>query len=278
MGVKNWSAEEVEYLEESWGNLSVAYIAKRLGRTPTAINIKKDKLGLGPYLDAGDYVPYRKLMQVLGDVNYDVYKNVSWVKERGFPVKYKRIHGKHRFRVVYLSDFWKWAEQNRSMINWASVEENILGEEPAWVKLQRRVDYYGKAIYKGKNTPWTQEEILLLVQLLKQHKYTYIDLVAKLKRNHNAIQRKIYDLGLKERPIQTDSHNYWTKEDVVRLEQMILQGYSYELMSVELSRTAKAIRGAVRRKYGAEKLDKVRRKVVNGYQNTVNESEKLQRN
>ena len=57
MGVgKNWTKQEEEYLTENWGTLSVARIAKNLGRTENAIIVRKCRLGLGAFLDNGEYV------------------------------------------------------------------------------------------------------------------------------------------------------------------------------------------------------------------------------
>lgn len=137
---RNWTKEELDYLQDNWGAVSVETIAARLNRSIEAIKIKKDRLGLGAFLDSGEYVTFNQLLKALGITGGSGYLMTSWVKNRGFPIKYKKVL-KNKFKVVYLKDFWKWAEKNRSMINWSKVEIGILGEEPPWVLTQRRTDF-----------------------------------------------------------------------------------------------------------------------------------------
>ena len=44
---KPWSSQELETLEEMWGNFAVPTISKHLGRSPNAIITKARKIGLG---------------------------------------------------------------------------------------------------------------------------------------------------------------------------------------------------------------------------------------
>lgn len=53
---RNWSHIDESYLEEKWGTISVKGIAKKLNRTENAVVLKSQRMGLGAFLDAGDYV------------------------------------------------------------------------------------------------------------------------------------------------------------------------------------------------------------------------------
>ncbi|AFL99497.1 hypothetical protein Desde_1065 [Desulfitobacterium dehalogenans ATCC 51507] len=251
---RNWTKEELDYLQDNWGAVSVETIAARLNRSIEAIKIKKDRLGLGAFLDSGEYVTFNQLLKALGITGGSGYLMTSWVKNRGFPIKYKKVL-KNKFKVVYLKDFWKWAEKNRSMINWSKVEIGILGEEPPWVLTQRRTDF--QSCVKIKTTPWTKGEDKHLHDLLKQFKYNYKELSTKLQRSEGAIQRRINDLALKERPIKADNQIKWTEDEYIQLGEMIKQRLSYEDMSDRLGKSAKAIRGKVYTMYLSENLDKV---------------------
>lgn len=55
-GSRTWKPEELEYLQERWGEVSIPTIAEKLNRTTNAIKIKACRLGLGPVL-ATLYVP-----------------------------------------------------------------------------------------------------------------------------------------------------------------------------------------------------------------------------
>lgn len=160
-------------------------------------------------------------------------------------------------------EFWKWAEKNQSFLNFANFEENALGLEPEWVKLKRKLDRLKKISYK--TTPWTPYDDNYLRDLLKAHRFTYPELSKKLGRTEGAIQRRICDLGIKERPIKADNHTLWTDEQISLLGSLIKQGYHYEAIHEKIpDKSTKAIRGYVFRFYLTESLDKVRRSIGDG--------------
>lgn len=251
---KKWTDEDINFLTDNWGHLSLKTIAKNLDRTENAINIKKDRFKLGAFLNNGDYITWNQLAIALGRKSFEKHMLTSWIKKRDFPVKTKTV-GKCKFRIVYLSDFWKWAEKNRTFINFSRVEVNILGKEPNWVKEQRKADQIKKS--KVICTPWTNEEDIYLHNLLKSFRYNIIELSKMLHRTEGAIQRRISFLGFKERPIKADNHIKWTEEEYFLLGEMIKKGTSYEEMSERLGKSAKVIRGRVFEMYLTERLDKV---------------------
>lgn len=53
---RKWTKEDVEYLTEKWGNVSIPSIAKKLNRSVNAVKIKAGRLNLGPMLENGAYV------------------------------------------------------------------------------------------------------------------------------------------------------------------------------------------------------------------------------
>jgi len=255
MGSKKcWSAEELEYLEDKYGITSIKGIAKSLGRSISSIKNKKVRMGLGSFLEAGEYVSFNQLLKALNINGGIQYTNTSWIQNRNFPIKYKTVVD-NKFRVVYLKDFWIWAEKNRSRIDWFKVETNILGLEPDWVTEQRKLDYLKNT--KVKVTPWTAEEDENLKYLLKQFKYGYRELSKMLHRTDGAIQRRVCDLGLNERPVKANNHIKWTEEELALLNEMLEKRYSYELMSENIGRSGKAIRGKIYNIYRTENLDKV---------------------
>ena len=87
---RNWSQEELNYLEEKWGTISVTALCKRLNRSRNAIMVNVNRLGLNAFYDSGDYITMHQLIIALGySHGADTYKNKSWIKNRDFPVKYK---------------------------------------------------------------------------------------------------------------------------------------------------------------------------------------------
>lgn len=80
-----------------------------------------------------------------------------------------------------------------------------------------------------------------------------------LGRTDGAIQRRILDLKLKERPIKADNHTLWTEEQYQLLTTCIKNGTPYQLMADIIGKSAKAIRGKVYSQLKTENLDKARK-------------------
>lgn len=251
LGKKIWTEKEKEYLEESWGKYSIPNIANKLGRTVNAVRIKAYKMGLGNFLESGDYITLHQFMVAIG-----AYKN-SYLTMRlirdGFPV-----HSKRRIsdsvRIIYLEEFWEWAEKNQTKFDFANFKEGALGAEPAWVKIKRRNDIRKSQV---NTKPWTKEEDNRLKYYLNQYKYSYMDLSKMLNRTCGAIQRRVCDLGIKARPVKVNNHIKWTEEEFSILADLIKERCSYAEMQGILGKSDKAIRGMVFRTYLTESLDKV---------------------
>lgn len=255
---KNWTKEEENYLEEKWGIVSVPSLAKKLNRTENAIVVRAQRLGLGQFLMGGEYVTFNQLTRAFNDTSAS-YKLTSWVKNRGFPVHTKRVRN-NSFRVVYLHEFWKWAEENRSFLDFSKLEPYSLGEEPSWVPEQRAKDF--EAFRLQRKDPWTVLEDDKLRYLLSQHKYGYAELSDILRRSAGAIQRRISDLKLKDRPVKADNHGAsaaWSEQDFTILADGIRNGDSYTLIGKKIGKSEKAVRGKVYFVYLTENADKVRK-------------------
>jgi hypothetical protein len=53
---KDWSVQELEYLQEHWGEKTIPQIARNLGRSFNAVSIKAKRLGLGSMLSSSEYM------------------------------------------------------------------------------------------------------------------------------------------------------------------------------------------------------------------------------
>lgn len=263
MGIgRKWTKEDEAYLSDNWGHISVPGLCKKLNRTRNAIMVRVQRLGLPPFLESGEYVTLNQLIQAVtgSDSSYS-YKMKSWVENRDLPVHNKK-NNECTWRVVYIDEFWKWAEKNRGFIDFSKMEPLILGKEPDWVTKQRKQDFHSNANYR--KDPWTATEDTRLKDLLKQFKYGYAELARMLGRSAGAIQRRICDLGLKERPVKADNHKSWTDQHFQTLADMIRSGYSYGAIGEVLDKSEKAIRGRVYDFYRTENADKVRAMLGDG--------------
>lgn len=261
---RHWTAEEESLLAEIWGVCGIPALAKKLNRSQQAIKIRASRLHLGPLLMGGDYVTLNQLVTAFNRTGSYSYKMISWVENRGLPVHNKRVQ-QNTFRVVYLKEFWTWAEKNRSFLDFSKLEPLAFGEEPAWVAEQRKRDF--KACSLQRKDPWTPAEDAKLRMLLEQYKYTYEQMSDMLRRSPGAIQRRCADLGLKARPVRINPHGpgaVWHQEDYDRLAEGIKSGESYMSISKALGKSEKAIRGKVYYCYLTENADKVRTMMAGG--------------
>lgn len=261
---RHWTAEEESLLAESWGVCGIPALAKKLNRSQGAIKLRASRLHLGPLLMGGDYVTLNQLVTAFNRTGSYSYKMISWVENRGLPVHNKRVQ-QNAFRVVYLKEFWTWAEKNRSFLDFSKLEPLAFGEEPAWVAEQRERDF--KACSLQRKDPWTPAEDAKLRMLLEQYKCTYEQMSDMLRRSPGAIQRRCADFGLKARPVRINPHGpeaVWHQEDYDRLAEGIKSGESYMSISKALGKSEKAIRGKVYYCYLTENADKVRAMMAGG--------------
>ncbi len=243
-----------------WGKYSLPAMAKRYGRSIEGIKIMRQRLGLPDLINASDLLPLNQLIQELGlNYGYDVPR----LKKAGMPIRYKTVITK-RVAMVDLEEFWIFAEKFRDFFDFSRLAENALGIEPAWAKEKRRFDERRASLLVTPNTPWSPAEDALLRDLVKQYKYTWIELSQRLHRSEGAIQRRLCDLKIPDRPLKADNHTKWTSSEIDILTAGIKHGRSYELISADLGKSTKSIRGKVYSTYLTESLDKARQMIGRG--------------
>lgn len=241
---------------------SIGTLAKRFGRSENGIIVRAQKLGLGAHIRASDLISVNEFYKAFGYVSTENYKHAN-LKAAGFPVHKHRVLN-NSFEMVDIEEFWEFADKNRHLFDFSRLEEYALGAEPEWVKVKRREDWKRRMMVKPHNAAWTEEEDRELRDLLRQFRYTYPEIAQRLHRSEGAIQRRVLDLGIKERPIKADNHNQWTNEQQRTLGEMIKAGSNYESMSGALHKSTKAIRGKVFTVYLTENLNKVRQLIGDG--------------
>lgn len=265
LGKRTWTAEEENYLRESWGTVTVDGICRHLNRTKNAILVRVNRLGLPPYLESGEYITLHQLSRALGfGASSDKYFLKSWVENRGFPLHYKR-RGTTTIRVVYLDEFWAWAEKNRSFLDFSKMEPLALGAEPDWLPEQRRKDHEAYALQR--KDLWTPAEDSRLKMLVSQHRYSYAEISDMMHRSHGAISRRCRDLGIKDRPVAMEpagKRATWTQEDFRALADGIRNGDSYAAIGKAVGRSEKCVRSKVYNDYLTENMDKVREMLGDG--------------
>lgn len=257
---RNWTAEEKQRFIDEWGLYSLPTMAKRFNRSIEAIKLMRQRMGLPDLINSSDLITLNVLINELGlGYSYDAPR----LKKMGLPIKYKTIVEK-RVAMVDIEDFWIFADKYPHFFDFSRLTEYSLGIEPEWVKEKRKSDLQRALLIRPHKTPWTINEDNLLRDLVKQHKYTWQDVSQRLKRTEGAIQRRLSDLGIPDRPLKADNHIKWTEADFEKLTYGIKNNYSYELISLDVGKSVKAIRGRVYSMYLTENLNKARELMGNG--------------
>ena len=198
---KKWSEAEEAYLQDKWGSISVKSLAKNLGRSENAIIVRARRLGCGAHLESDVRISLNQFMLALyGGTSMGGYTNNRLIRN-GLPVKWHRVK-KNRFRVIDIEDFWKWAEKNKSLLDFSRFEKYALGAEPDWVDVKRKADYKKLQLHGQHNAAWTKAEDDKLRYLLEKNRYTYSELAQELRHSEGAIKRRILDLGIETRPVR----------------------------------------------------------------------------
>lgn len=121
MSKKPWRAEEIKLLQTLVGQRSVTAIAKELGRTPGAVSNKLSRLGLGATRKQTGMLTARELANKLGVTTKTV---VSW-EEYGLKTVTRVTRYKKQFILIKMKNFWEWAEQNKSLIDFTKLSKKI---------------------------------------------------------------------------------------------------------------------------------------------------------
>jgi len=240
---RKWTEEEIRFLEDRWGSISVRSIAKHLGRSINSVKLKAARIGLSDPRIMFDGITIHQLSLALNK-SYNSLK--TWINRYGMPARRKVFSNKSRVWVISYDDFWVWAERHKELINLAKMEPGTLGPEPEWAKIKRKADQL-RSQKTWQSVGWKPEEDQLLKQMVRLPGMTYPKLAERFNRTETAIKRRLYDLGIKFRPERLNNLIKYTQEETERLIQMARAGYGYETIAKELGKSALGVRGKLER-------------------------------
>jgi hypothetical protein len=235
---KTWTQEEIDFLIDHWGEgKCIKFLAGRMKRSVEGVMKKARKLKLGPYLNGNDDITYADFARAFG-----LYASYHWHKEKlvkaGLPIYEKQLHTKTVAKVKFKK-FWQWAEKNKGMLDWSKLEKNILGEEPAWVDEQRKMDYLNRPTFAKK---WTKAEH----ENLKHYRAIGLsvdEISARLNRTASAIERRCYDYYL-DRPKVIEKRT-WTEEEIKEIVRLKSEGWNFRNIAEKVGRSERSIRGKI---------------------------------
>ncbi|MGL5153103.1 MAG: hypothetical protein ACRC7N_21290 [Clostridium sp.] len=236
--MKLWSYEDVSFLEDSWSSKSITCIAKSLNRSVCSVKNKAQQLGLGRHLHQQEYITVAQLITALG-----LKSSYSWmvIKFEKYNLRIiKRASINKRYKVVYLDDFWKWAEENKGILNFAKFEKGNLGKEPKWVAEKRAIDLKNPSKV-NHNRRWTKYDDSLLIEKTKSNRYTYKDLAKEFNRTESAIKRRLLDLKVPYRPIPLNNHIKWSSDENDKMVTLYNKGFDTNAIAQILNKTQLSI-------------------------------------
>ncbi|MFD1778595.1 DNA-binding protein [Fredinandcohnia salidurans] len=180
MKKRTWTYEEIEFLKDNVGRMKISTIANHLHRTETAVELKIKRLGLSNTKSFTGQLTMHELATLL---KIDPKSVKLWIDNHGLRYTKKATRNTRKFYFIKPEDFWDWAKNNKSRIDFSKIEKNAIVPEPCWVEgersKQKRVNYRA----------WTTVEINSMIELVATGT-PFSDIGKRLNRSPISIQRK----------------------------------------------------------------------------------------
>lgn len=175
MGGRHWTAEELQTLEDMIGNYTVASIARKLGRSFDAVNIKLNRMGLSGFEKSTEFLTMNQVRRMFSVEHKTVSK--TW--------RNKGLHfmKKGNYLVCRQEDLIKFLEANPDVWNAAKVTDDSLIMSYPWYKEKKKRD-------AKKPYFWTPEEVSKLYLLFYQG-YTIREIAKRMGRTESSIKSKL---------------------------------------------------------------------------------------
>ncbi len=132
MSGKRWTEEELQLLEDMSGTYTVATIAKRLGRSFVATNLKLNRIGLAGFEKSTDLLTLNQVCIIFGVESRTVKK--KWV-DHGL-----RIMKKGNYRTIKQENLLKFLKENPDCWNAADITDDSLVMGYDWYKEKKKTD------------------------------------------------------------------------------------------------------------------------------------------
>lgn len=187
----DWSQDELDYLDEVWGERTIPEIAKKLGRSVNAVKVKSVRLGYPSQKWYGGMMSARKVSELLG---VDVHAVTDfWIRKCGLKGKNKLLGEKGRCTIIHFDDLLKWLEANQDKWDSRRVGMFTLGPEPDWLKEKRKAD---AALPERRLQKWTTEEDAIIIDMFKSGRYTYQQIGDRVGRSADGAERRLARLDV----------------------------------------------------------------------------------
>ena len=225
---KRWIQEDLEYLEDSWGFISIDTIIKNLKRTKGSIERKAWELGLGKsqYADGLMYSP-PQIAKILGKCQKEIYKLIDDGVLKG---RRKKLVNERMYQV-HIDDLMDFLKNNPDKWDSRKVKEFTFGIEPDWMKKKRKKDLEIPKAHKR----WTKDEERYLINYVNLG-YEMKDIANLLGRSTKSIYRRSQALREKGKLAPTKEMIYWSDEEIKKMFKLEQQGLTDKEIAERLGR------------------------------------------
>jgi DNA-binding CsgD family transcriptional regulator len=133
-----WTQEDLEYLKDNWGYLSIQTLMNNLNRSELSICEKAHQLGLGRMIDANyETITLSDLSNIMQVHQLTII--YTW-GSLGLNIRTKKISDFKSYRYVDLEELFSFLEQHQDIWDSRLVERYGLVLEPDWLKEKRKKD------------------------------------------------------------------------------------------------------------------------------------------
>lgn len=176
MAGRRWTREELQALEDMIGTYTVASIAKKLGRSFDAVNIKLNRMGLVGFEKSTDLLTMNQVCLMLGVQSRTVKK--KW-QDKGL-----RIMRKGNYLAIRQEELIKYLKNHPEDWSAADVIDDSLIMAYPWYKEKKRTD-------TRSQYHWTPDELSKLKHLRYQG-YSIREIAQQMGRSESSIKYKLY--------------------------------------------------------------------------------------
>lgn len=225
---RNWTPEDLEYLEESWGYTSLGAMAKSLQRTESAIRRKAQYMNLGSSRYAGGimYSP-PQIAKMLGKCVKETYRLIN---EGVIIAKRKKLVNERAYQV-HIDDLLEFLKNHPDKWDSRNVEEFAFGIEPDWMKEKRKNDMELPQSQKS----WNKYEESRLMELVREG-YSMKEISEEMGRTVNAVYQRTNRMRRKGALNPVKIQLLWTDAEWNLVLELEKQGLTDKEIAYELGR------------------------------------------
>lgn len=180
---KGYTEDDLNYLYDVWGELTLNAIAKHLGRTVKGVISIAEKVGLGGYLYTETYLTTGQAADIIG-VDYTTI--IYWIKKDLIKARLRKIY-KKKIYLIDPQDFKNFLKNNQDKWSYSKLNNTIFNENEQWLQEKRLKERDN--IFFNTGSHWTVKQENELIDLIGEG-YSCREISFILNRTYESIRRK----------------------------------------------------------------------------------------